>query len=162
MAVDCYLSLPTAGALGVASHHRSIIIEPMKRFTVGSYAVLPFDTAHDVDNMGFLIASKTGDKCIFLTDTPYCKYRFPGLTNVVVEANYSIDLLKANTDLPTEVKKRVVRNHFSLENVKGFLKANDLRKVENIHLVHLSNGNSDMARFKREIQRLTGIPVYTY
>ena len=162
LTVDCYLSLATADALGVAGHHRAKIIKPMQRFTVGSFAILPFDTPHDVDNLGFLIASKKGEKCIFLADTPYCRYKFSGLTMVVVEANYSIDLLKANKDLSTEVKKRVVRNHMSIETVKGFLKANDLRKVDSIHLIHLSSANSDEARFKREVQGLTGIPTYTY
>ena len=43
-----------------------------------------------------------------------------------------------------------------MANVKEFLRANDLSKVEEIHLLHLSDGNSDEARFKREIQELTG------
>lgn len=44
--------------------------------------------------------------------------------------------------------------------MKDFLKANDLRHVQEIWLLHLSDGNSDADRFKREIQELTGKPVY--
>jgi phosphoribosyl 1,2-cyclic phosphodiesterase len=47
-----------------------------------------------------------------------------------------------------------------LEQVKEFLKANDLSKVQQIVLIHLSDGNSDEALFKTEIQKLTGKPVY--
>ena len=54
----------------------------------------------------------------------------------------------------------VLRSHFSLENVKEFLQANDLSKVQEIWLLHLSDGNSDAERFKREIQELTGKVVY--
>jgi hypothetical protein len=40
------------------------------------------------------------------------------------------------------------------------MQANDLSKVQEIWLLHLSDGNSDADRFKREIQELTGKPVY--
>ena len=42
------------------------------------------------------------------------------------------------------------------ETTKEFLKANDLTKVNNIVLLHLSMDNSDQARFKREVTELTG------
>ena len=48
----------------------------------------------------------------------------------------------------------------SLETAKDFLRANDLTAVQEIWLCHLSDGNSDAERFKREIQALTGKPVY--
>ncbi|MCP7855473.1 hypothetical protein JKR18_02825, partial [Listeria monocytogenes] len=57
-------------------------------------------------------------------------------------------------------KKRVLQSHFSLENVKDFLKANDLSHLREIHLLHISEKNGDPERFKNEIQAMTGIPVY--
>lgn len=158
--IDCYINHATAKALGISSHHRATVVEPLQRFTVGSWAILPFDTVHDVPNMGFLLANKAGEKLIYLTDTPYCKYTFSGLTHILVEANYSIDMLKENKDLDSEVKKRVIRNHFSLENVKKFLQANDLGKVQEIWLLHLSEQNSCEKRFKVEVQKITGKPTY--
>lgn len=58
------------------------------------------------------------------------------------------------------LKNRLLTSHFSLENVKEFLKANDLSQVREIWLLHLSDGNSDQVRFKREIMELCGKPVY--
>jgi len=81
----------------------------------------------------------------------------------MVECNYSASILDANIALgkvPQVMKKRLTRSHFSLENVKEFFKANDLSKVEEIHLLHLSDSNSDEALFKEEIMKLTGKPVY--
>lgn len=158
--IDCYMNHATAKALGISSHHRATVVEPLQRFTVGSWAILPFDTVHDVPNMGFLLANKAGKKLIYLTDTPYCKYTFNGLTHILVEANYSIAMLRKNKDLDPEVKKRVIRNHFSLENVKGFLRANDLGKVQEIWLLHLSEQNSCEKRFKEKVQKITGKPTY--
>jgi len=81
----------------------------------------------------------------------------------MVECNYSMDILNENIrtgKIPAVMKKRLLQSHFSLDNVKGFLKANDLSQVKEIWLLHLSDSNSNTERFKREIQELTGKPVY--
>ncbi|HDB8933588.1 TPA: hypothetical protein O7L22_002822, partial [Staphylococcus aureus] len=48
----------------------------------------------------------------------------------------------------------------SLEHAIGMLKANDLTRLEEIHLIHLSSQNSNAKYIKREIQKVTGVPVY--
>lgn len=55
------------------------------------------------------------------------------------------------------MKPRLLQSHFSLENVKGFLKANDLSQCQEIILLHLSDRNSDADRMFREIYVETGI-----
>ncbi len=161
--IDCYMSAGTAEALGI-SGHRLHIIKALQRFQLGGWAVLPFDVQHDAkEPLGFLLANKAGDKLLYATDTYYLKYKFRGLTHILVECNYALDILQKNVAaglVPAAVKDRVLRSHFSLENVKEFLKANDLSKVREIWLLHLSDGNSDAELFKREIQELTGKPVY--
>jgi phosphoribosyl 1,2-cyclic phosphodiesterase len=157
--INVYTSQGTAEALG-ASGHRVKTIESKKPFTVGTWTILPFEVEHDAaEPLGFLLANKQGEKLLFATDTYYIKYMFPGLTHIMVEANYSMDILKENIEagrVPAVMKKRLMRSHFSLENVKEFLKVNDLSKVEEIWLLHLSDSNSDEQRFKQEIQQLTG------
>jgi len=81
----------------------------------------------------------------------------------MIEANYSLDILKRNVEaglVPKELKSRILKSHFSLDNGKKFLLANDLSKVEAIFLLHLSDNNSDCERFKREVMELTGKPTY--
>lgn len=58
--------------------------------------------------------------------------------------------------VPEVLKSRLQKSHFSLGNVKMFLLANDLSQVKEIYLMHLSNGNSDAERFRREIAEVTG------
>lgn len=161
--IDCYMSKGTADATG-ASGHRLKIIEPIKQFTIGSWLVLPFETQHDCEgSLGFLLANLSGEKLLFITDSYYCKYRFRGITHLAIECNHSHDILDrnvANGSLDPGMKQRLIQSHFSLENVKEFLKANDLSRVEEIHLIHLSDGNSDAEMFKREIMELAGKPVY--
>ncbi|HHX82632.1 MAG TPA: MBL fold metallo-hydrolase [Pseudomonadaceae bacterium] len=160
--IEVYMSQPTADALG-ATGHRVRILEPRAQVQIGSWAVLPFETQHDCPgSMGFLLAS--GDqKLVYITDSYYVRWRFNSLTHVMVECNYSDDILSANVAagvVPAVLRDRLLQSHFSLEHVKDFLRANDLSRLEEVWLLHLSDGNSDAERFKREIMQLTGRPVY--
>ncbi len=161
--IDCYMSAGTAKSLNL-QHHRIKPVELKKQFRIGTWSILPFDVQHDVaEPFGFLLMNEVGEKLLFATDTYYIKYQFPGLTHILVECNYSIDILNqniANGSVPKVMKQRLMKSHFSLENVKEFFKSNDLSKVEEIWLLHLSDSNSDEKRFKEEIMKLTGKVVY--
>ena len=161
--VDCYLSQGTADALKVAGH-RLKIIKSKQRVKLGTWTILPFDVQHDcAEPLGFLLAGLDGEKLLYATDTYYIKYKFNSLTHLMIECNHSYKILNDNVEagyLPLSMKKRLIQSHFSLENVKKFLMANDLSKLQEIWLIHLSNGNSNAEEFKREIQELTGKPVY--
>jgi phosphoribosyl 1,2-cyclic phosphodiesterase len=161
--IDCYMSQGTANAIGVVGH-RVRIIKARKQFKLGSWTILPFETQHDAaEPLGFLLANHEGDKLLFATDTYYVKYRFQGLSHIMIECNYSLEILRENVSnglVPSKLKNRLLQSHFSLENVKGFLNANDLSRVQEIWLLHMSDGNSDAERFKREIQGLTGKMVF--
>lgn len=157
--IDCYMSSGTAEAIGV-NHHRVHPVKAKEQFQIGTWTILPFDVQHDVSEpLGFLLANKEGEKLLFATDTYYIKYKFQNLTHIMVEANYSTEILYENIlngRTPAVMKKRLMRSHFSLENVKDFLKANDLSKVQEIWLLHLSDSNSDEEMFKKEIMELSG------
>lgn len=160
---DVYASAGTWAALDIV-HHRAHVVEAHTPFTIGTWSILPFDVQHDVSEpMGYLLANQSGDKLVFLTDTYYCRYRFEGLTHIMLETNYSLKILDDNIAagrVPAVMRKRLIRSHFSIEHAKEFLLANDLTKVVEIWLLHLSDTNSDEASFKREIQQLTGKQVY--
>jgi phosphoribosyl 1,2-cyclic phosphodiesterase len=145
------------------SSHRIHTITPMKQFQIKNLTILPFSVPHDVENVGFLIADDRGNKMLYLTDCFYSPFRFKNLTLIAVECNYSLDILKRNVEaglVPKELKSRLLKSHFSLENVKKFLQANDLSKVQEIWLLHLSEQNSCEKRFKEEVQKITGKPTY--
>jgi len=161
--IDVYASAGTIESENI-THHRLKPIQAKKQFEIGTWTILPFEVEHDAkEPLGFLLQNKQGERLLFATDTYYVRYRFNNLTHIMVECNYSMDILEKNIDdgiVHSAMKKRLLTSHFSLENMKEFLMANDLSKVEEIHLIHLSDTNSDEARFKREIQALTGKPVY--
>jgi phosphoribosyl 1,2-cyclic phosphodiesterase len=140
--------------------HRVHSLYPRQAVKVYGWDVMPFETIHDAaEPYGFLIA-RDDDRLAYITDTAYVPVRFQGLTAIMVECNYAINLLTTATKSHPEMKKRVIKNHFGLDQVKKFLAANDLSAVREIWLLHLSEAHSDAARFKTEIQCLTGKPVY--
>lgn len=167
--VDVYLSQGTADALGYR-HHRFNTVRAFEGFTIGTWTIIPFDVQHDVDEpLGYLLINKLGETLLFATDTYYIKYKFTNITHLLIECNYSQELVKQRiVDEPDEQArqalsaryKRLLQSHMSLENLKDFIRANDLSRLKEVWLIHLSDGNSDEALFKQEIQKLTGVPVY--
>lgn len=160
--MDVYMSQATKEEIGI-EHNRIRLFKNKKQFKVGTFTILPFDVKHDVENHGFLIHSDTGKRLLFATDTYYVRYKFNGLTHLMIEANYSDEILEENIERGTihpALARRIRASHFSLENVLEFLRANDLSKVQEIHLLHLSNSNSDEEAFKKAVQQATGKLVY--
>lgn len=162
--IDIYASAGTLDAAGLTGHHRAITVRAREQFKLGTWTILPFEVEHDVDEpLGFLMANKAGDKLLFATDTYYIRYQFSGLTHLLIECNYSEQILDENIiagRVHVGMKRRLFKSHFSLENMKEFIRANDMSRVKEIWLIHLSDTNSDAGMFKREIQGLTGCPVY--
>lgn len=161
--VDCYMSQGTAKML-CADGHRVHMVVAKEQFKIKDWIILPFDTKHDAEEpLGFLLWQKGGPKILYATDTYYIKYRFSGLTHIMLECNYSLDVLNKMCRegmVDPEHKNRVIRSHMSLETAADFFRANDLSEVRGIWLLHLSDDNSHKDRFKRKIQSVTGKPVY--
>ena len=161
--IDCYMSPGTANALDL-SGHRLHTVPALEQFRVGTFTVLPFPVQHDAQEpLGFLIQSDAGDKLLFITDSFYCKYRFSGVTHIMIEANYKKSILDENIAsgiVPASIRNRIIKSHFEIENVKAFLGACDLSQCRELHLIHISSTNGATAGFVDEIQAMTGLPTY--
>jgi len=162
----CFMSKGTFEKAKIMDIYSSMVCfcEDREQFRVGTWTILPFEVQHDaVDPLGYLLVNQEGERLLFSTDTFYLRGIFPKLNYIMIECNYALDILNENIRsgrVPAVQKKRLLQSHFSLENVKEFLRANDLSQVKEIHLLHLSDRNSDEERFKREIQELTGKMVF--
>ncbi len=156
--VDCFVSKETRGVLNILGH-RVHTVESHECYKVGAWEVYPFPSEHDCPgSLGFLIA-KGDEKLLYLTDSFYCRFRFKGLTRIMIEANYSAEIINeqvAAGAIEPARKNRTLRSHMSLDTLKDFFAANDLSAVTEIWLLHLSDSNSDEKLFKEEIQRATG------
>ena len=160
LGIKVYTGAKTYVALDAFNHHKANVIASKKNFQIGNFNIMAFDVMHDAaEPLGFLISHPDCGKVLFLTDTYYCKYTFPGLNNIIIEANYSKEVIdrKFGVDSGKEfLRNRILKSHFSLANCKDMLSANDLSKVNNIVLIHLSDSNSDEKQFQKEVAELTG------
>lgn len=162
--IEVFSSEGTHEAMGTTMHHRSRMMYNGESKRISGFTVKAFDTKHDcAEPFGFLIHHPECGNVLFLTDSYYSEYVFPGLNNIIIEANYCQTILdKKVTDGVSQkfLRDRVITSHMSLATCKQTLKANDLSAVNNIVLIHLSDGNSHAVRFKHEVEEATGKAVH--
>lgn len=160
--LNVYMTKGTQDALRL-QHHRLTTIQYREAITVGTLAILPFETDHDAaEPCGFLIKSKNGSKLLFATDTYYIKYAFKGLTHMMLEVNHDYEYMMQNVEkgiIPKSLANRIMRSHMNLENAVKYLQAIDLSQLQEVHMIHLSGNNSKGKEFKEKIQEVTGVPV---
>lgn len=169
--LDIYTSSGTQEALQLPNH-RVKTVKSLEEFQVGNWRVLPFQTEHNTpfeskhnvnEPLGFFINTKDGDNVLFATDTKYIRYKFPGITHLMIECNYQMAIIDenvANGKVHSKLRDRIVATHFELNNVKNFILSNDMSDLQEVWLLHLSERNADAELFKQEIQAITGVPVY--
>lgn len=160
--IDVYASKGTFEILGI-NNHRTKVIKSEIPFKIDRFTILPFETKHDAkEPLGFLVNHPSIGNLLFITDSYYCEYNFNNLNHILVECNYTKDILDENIEngvIPISLRNRITRSHFELDNVIDFLKANDLSKVNTLMLLHLSSQNSDGNYFVEKIEKAIGIPT---
>jgi phosphoribosyl 1,2-cyclic phosphodiesterase len=158
-----FRSIPVYAPEETAGVYKTKIVQHKKTFQLGNFRIMPFELKHDAQCLGFLIQHPEMGKLLFCTDTYYIPYKFQGLNHILVEVNYSKNIINDNVlrgVTPFIHYKRALSSHMELETTKEMLRANDLSTVVNIVLLHLSDKNSDSVLFKKEIESVTGRPVY--
>ncbi len=164
--IDVYTSQGTIAACNLTGH-RIHAVSALSKFNIGTFEIIPFDVEHDApEPLGFVMASAhTGEKLLYITDTYYIKYKFQGLTHIMAECNYDAEILYQNVrnnTLPDFVAKRIIKSHMNINNFLDMLKVNDLSKIQQIYLLHLSDSNGNEIEFKEKVQKLVGTEVYVF
>lgn len=158
--IPCYMSQGTKEALKFQDSRLVHTMEELAMYRIGNFNVRPFRTQHDAkESFGFLIHHDECGLVLFATDTYYLHYTFRGLNNILIECNYRQDILDANVEsgkLPMALRARTMKSHCSFDTCREILLANDLSAVNHIVLIHLSDGNSNAAEFKKGIESATG------
>jgi len=157
--IGVYANHETLSAKSLSRHHRAKPLAHGKKEKIGGFYVKGFPVEHDVPCMMFLIEHEECGLTLFLTDTMYCKYKIPGLNNIIIECNHELEIMD-NNGTPGFLRNRIVQSHMNMDTCKEMLLANDLSTVHNIVLIHLSNTNSDAAKIKREISAMIGKIVH--
>ena len=143
-------------------NRKAIVLKDKDKLKIGNFTILAFKNNHtnndgtECECLGYLIQHKKLGKILFSTDSYYIKYKFKNLDHILIECNYSEEVIK---DLEP-YQSRLFKSHMSLETLKEFLKATDLNNTKDITLIHISDNNGEPELFIKEIEKLTGIPTY--
>lgn len=158
--IDVYMSEGTAAGIefkDINYGHRLNYLKHSESYKIGGFLVVPFNTQHDVNEpLGFLIYHPEIGKLLFATDTYYLKSKFQNVDHILIECNYSEDVLLT---LPAW-RSRTIKSHMSLETLKETLRTWNLEGTKDIMLIHISGENGNPNRFKEEVEELTGIKTY--
>lgn len=160
---DLWASQGTIEALGI--DRRAHVLKANQQQAISDWIVKPFATVHNhptapaKEPLGFLILSPSGKKIVFMTDTNYGQMCFSGVTHWLVECNHDPELVR-QSNYPKSVQDRIIKTHMGIDACKLFFQNAELSKTEEIHLIHLSDSNSDAAKFKRDIEEITSKQVF--
>ena len=143
--------------------HLKVILEDKKTVHFGNFGVCPFSVKHDVPTLGFLINHPECGTILFATDCAFIPYRFPNVKHLIIEANYSDEILEQRILSGEENaarRKRLLETHMEIGiTIKGIKKC-EPQGVKTITLIHLSSQNGSAKEFQRLVAKSFGIPTY--
>ncbi len=122
------------------------------------FAVRTFPLVHDAPCTGFLIEHQEVGRLLFATDTEYIRYKFKSLNQIMIECNYSKDLLRESYH--EGLQERIKLTHMELDTCKDFIRVNESYDLRTVCLMHLSDRTSDENIFQKEVQELVACTVY--
>ena len=93
---------------------------------------------------------------LYASDTEYIKYRFQNLNHILVECNYSRELISEDA----VNRSHVMTGHMELQTALDFLRANNNPNLQNVILLHMSARNSDPDEFVAGVEKVVQCPVW--
>lgn len=133
------------------------VLNHRKGLRFGGFCVISVKMVHDVECYGFLI--KNGNETLFFaTDTTDIPYQLPQVDVMMIEANYSQEILEKrlyDCNIVRSLYDRIRRSHFSIDQAELVLMHQ--KKLKAAVLIHLSADNANADEFKRRIEKKLGI-----
>ena len=143
--------------------HLKRVLEDRKTYHFGSFGVCPFRVKHDVPTFGYLIHHPECGTILFATDCAFIPYKFPNVNHLIIEANYSDEILEQRILSGEENaarRKRLLETHMEIGiTIKGIKKC-EPKGIKTITLIHLSSQNASEKDFQRLVAKSFGIPTY--
>jgi phosphoribosyl 1,2-cyclic phosphodiesterase len=161
--VKVYSSRDTFAALGIERHHNMVQLHNgtmTNPFRAGEFEVGFWRANHDaVDPLIFVVrCDDPSEFLLFAPDTSYVTQRFKMAFDIIaIECSYDKRILQGRIDegaISDPLAKRLLTSHAEKSAAMEYLsKCCDLSKCHEIHLLHMSRGNIDRERTRREFER---------
>ena len=136
----------------------------MKAVRTKNWNVIPFLLPHihadggECECFGFAIYSiQAREQILFATDFARIDVKPDNFDALMIECNYSKNLVEAGEYQSGLVEDRRVFAHFALEDLVEYLKKHELTNVKEIHLLHPSGDVLNKRDALRRVKAATGI-----
>ena len=128
------------------------LMEKRKMVNMGNFKIQPIPLQHSCECYGFLIEHKEFGRLVFATDCCEFPYKIKNINHWLIEANYSEECLIDNLCNNEEMRSRH-EYHLEFNDTLDALKMNYCEDLQNIVLLHLSNGNSNSSEFVKKVKK---------
>ena len=135
------------------------MLEPMKKYKIGSFEVIALPMEHNVECYGYVIDHPDMGRLVFYTDTRSFNYKIPHVNFVLGEVNYSDDIILDNLCNGYDVRSQY-DNHMSLDTSLAVIRRLYSPELSEVICCHLSDSNADESEIKRRFKSELGMDVW--
>lgn len=135
------------------------VLQQKKKYKIGNFIVMPLEVEHNVPNFAYIIEHEEIGKLLFATDCVRLPYKLKGVNHLLIEANNSEDLIIDHL-CDNEVIRSMSENHMEIKETIKAIRNNISSDLNNVILIHLSDGQSNEKLFMQLIYDEFGITPY--
>lgn len=132
------------------------VLKPKVQYKIGSFVVMALPVQHNCENYSYLVTHKEFESLVFCTDAVSFPYKIKGLNHLLIEGNYSEDLMIDNLCRNQEIRSHN-EFHMEINQTIEAIKRNINPELRTLMLVHLSDGQSDEKLFQKMVFEEVGI-----
>lgn len=139
------------------------MILPKHKYDIGDFfKVMPLQVPHgEVENYAYVIDHPDTGRIVFATDCEDFPYFIPNVTTLMIEANYSEEIL-LNKALDGEDIRSRSETHMEINRAISVIERLQSPKLRRVVLLHLSDGFSDERAFIGAVREKVGDMVEVY
>lgn len=135
---------------------------PKHKYKIGQFSVMPLHVQHgSCDNYSYIIDNPFTGRIVFATDCEDFPYDIPNVTTLMIEANYSEEILLQHALDGDDIRSRS-ETHMEINRTLACVERLQSPKLRRVVLLHLSDGLSDEKAFIEAVQEKVGDFVEVY
>ena len=136
----------------VANTYKGVKVLPLGVKTqISGFSVQPLLVPHNAMCYSFIVTHEEFGKLLFITDCADFKYKIRDCNHILIESNYSDDLIIDNM-CSNIYNRSASKNHLEIGQTIDVLKHNYSSELQNTVLLHLSKGNANPQEFVKRVK----------
>lgn len=144
----------------VADKYKGVIaLQTHKKYRVGQFIIQAIKVEHSCLDYAYVIDNEHTGRILFITDCVNFPYRVKSVHHLLVEANYSEDIIVDNLCKGYDIRSKN-QWHMEIGDAIECIKNTYNPNLNTICLIHLSDAQSNEEEFKKRVYDEIGIMPY--